>query len=1059
MGKPKKGGVQMGKLKKGGGVQMGKLKKGGGGGGGEAKAGKRKRPGLGNSLAWKNVTPEDPLSVLVGSDEGGFMSLEEIDGDVFVGGVEDGGSLVGAIPEGSGEAKKPKDKKRKKTGKDGIPEVSVEAKKPKEEKKKKIGNDGIPEVSLEAKKPKEKKKKIGKDVVKAKAVNASNQQDSPVVGVTQSKKSAKGKSKPLFVVGPVISTVAADVEGGVTKDAKEEVSDVEALKSKESTPSKKSTPQKKGGSKEVKEVAVPDVGALKPKDGLQKKVKLGSKARRLLKLQKQQGQKGVDKIQIHTVGKEISEEDLRKREDMELERLENLPSSEDVEVEEIDMSAWARLRLHPILMKALMKLKFSKPTAIQEACISAAAYQGKDVIGAAETGSGKTLAFGLPILQRLLDDQAKNHKKSEFDKATKKQSGGPLRALIITPTRELALQVCDHIRAVAQFTNATVVPIVGGMALQKQQRLLGYHPQIVVGTPGRLWELMSAGESHLLDLSQLSFFVLDEADRMVERGHFKELQTIMDMLPKTEREQAAEDEKPPQRRKRRREYPKEDADGEEEEDEQEDGNVEVYPDSDDDDNAEEAEDDEQEADEEQEVEDDEQEADEEVEADEQEEDEDQQIVAEDVSMEEDFPGSINNEPVKKRQTLVFSATLALPPGFKKKLKRGFFDDKSVSKKNEYSVASLIQKAAMRSNAAIVDLTTKDILAKKLEESVIECRDEEKDAYLYYILKVHGCGRTLVFCTSIAALRRVTAILRLLQVSVWPLHAQMQQKQRLKAMDRFKAAEDCVMVATDVAARGLDVSGIRTVIHYQLPHSAEMYVHRSGRTARADTDGISIAIISPSDRAKYTTLCRALDKTNGLQSFPIDVTYVPAILKRISLAFQVDKVLRKHQQNKVKQSWTKRNAEALELELEESDDDEETSVKMPIEKRELMKVQSLQQELQELLKQPLEPKAFSRRYITGSGITPVLARQLKEYTTPKLTPKSNKKGGNAPIGPVNNIPAKGKLLVIGQEAVEPLDALRRSTLLNTSSKPIPASTPTIPKSQKDSGAPKSKRRRR
>lgn len=212
-----------------------------------------------------------------------------------------------------------------------------------------------------------------------------------------------------------------------------------------------------------------------------------------------------------------------------------------------------------------------------------------------------------------------------------------------------------------------------------------------------------------MQLSQLSFFVLDEADRMVERGHFKELQTIMDMLPKTERDLSAEDEKPPQRRKRRRENRKEDADEEkDEDDEQEDDNVEIYPDSDDD-NDEEDEDEEQEADDE---EGDDEQGDEQG-------DEDQQVVAEDVAMDEDFPVPINIEPVKKRQTLVFSATLALPPGFKKKLKRGFFDDKSVSKKNEYSVASLIQKAAMRSSAAIVDLTTKDILAKKLEESVIE----------------------------------------------------------------------------------------------------------------------------------------------------------------------------------------------------------------------------------------------------------------------------------------------------------------------------------------------------
>jgi len=211
---------------------------------------------------------------------------------------------------------------------------------------------------------------------------------------------------------------------------------------------------------------------------------------------------------------------------------------------------------------------------------------------------------------------------------------------------------------------------------------------------------------------------------MVERGHFKELQTIMDMLPKTQQELTAENEKQPRRRKRRREDEDEERDGD---DEEEDENVEVYPDSDDD-NVEVDEDEEQEegveleGDDEEAAEGDEEEEEDEIFPafpDEQDEDEDQQIVAEDISMDAVFPVPVNVEPMKKRQTLVFSATLALPPGFKKKLKRGFFDDKSVLKKNEYSVASLIQKAAMRSNAAIVDLTTKDILAKKLEESVIE----------------------------------------------------------------------------------------------------------------------------------------------------------------------------------------------------------------------------------------------------------------------------------------------------------------------------------------------------
>lgn len=202
---------------------------------------------------------------------------------------------------------------------------------------------------------------------------------------------------------------------------------------------------------------------------------------------------------------------------------------------------------------------------------------------------------------------------------------------------------------------------------------------------------------------------------MVERGHFKELQSIMDMLPKTGREPAADDEKPLQRRKRRRETPKENEE-EQGDDPEEDENVEVYPDSDDD-NVEET--NSENGDGEGDGDEDEEDGDEEQDVDGEQGDEDQSKPAEDTTMKEDFTETIVIEPVKKRQTLVFSATLSLPPGFKKKLKRGFFNDKSTSKKNEYSVASLIQRAAMRDNAVIIDLTTKDVLARKLEESVIQ----------------------------------------------------------------------------------------------------------------------------------------------------------------------------------------------------------------------------------------------------------------------------------------------------------------------------------------------------
>ncbi|PNY04303.1 DEAD-box ATP-dependent RNA helicase 13-like protein [Trifolium pratense] len=342
-------------------------------------------------------------------------------------------------------------------------------------------------------------------------------------------------------------------------------------------------------------------------------------------------------------------------------------------------------------MKAIHKLGFKEPTPIQKACIPAAAHQGKDVIGAAETGSGKTLAFGLPIFQRLLEerDKAANMDSEKGEEAEKVAPTGLLRSLIIAPTRELALQVKDHLEKVAKHINVKVTAIVGGILPEKQQRLLKARSEIVVATPGRLWELMSSGEKHLVELHSLSFFVLDEADRMVQNGHFKELQSIIDMLPMSN------------------------------------------------------------------------------------------ISGEDNSQDAQNCVTVSSFQRKKRQTLVFSATVALSADFRKKLKRGSMQKKQPSTDSLDSIENLSERAGMRPNAAIIDLTNPSILAAKIEESFIECTEDNKDAHLYYILTVHGQGRTIVFCTSIAALRHISSILRILGTNVWTLHAQMQQRARLK----------------------------------------------------------------------------------------------------------------------------------------------------------------------------------------------------------------------------------------------------------------------------------------
>ncbi|KAG0491626.1 hypothetical protein HPP92_005024 [Vanilla planifolia] len=589
-------------------------------------------------------------------------------------------------------------------------------------------------------------------------------------------------------------------------------------------------------------------------------------------------------------------------------------TDEEPLLHEDEVCAWSELRLHPLLMKSIRRLGFREPTPIQKSCIPIAAHQGKDVIGAAQTGSGKTLAFGLPILQRILEEREKARSFQNHSKDVNESSGKRhLRALILAPTRELALQVSDHLKKVSRDINVVVVPIVGGM------KALGVDVR---------------GNEHLVELHSLSFFVLDEADRMIETGHFKELQSIIDMLPTIN------------------------------------GSL------------------------------------------------NQSLEANKTHI------TIPNFQRKKRQTFVFSATIALSENFRKKLKRTP-STKSAMIDGLTSIEKLSERAGMRPDVAIIDLTHASIVADKLVESFIKCGEEDKEAYLYYILSVHRAGRTIVFCTSIAALRRISSLLRLLDVSAWTLHAQMQQRARLKIREvyskpvvsdghgPFRDNENGVLIATDVAARGLDIPGIRTVVHYQLPHSAEVYIHRSGRTARASADGCSIALISPSDQAKFFSLCKSLSKER-IHEFYVDNAYMTDLMRRLSLARQIDKVLHKNSQEHVKKNWFERNALSVEVALDDTESEEERVTNFKQKKVRSFHLKKLQQELDALLSSPLQPKAFSRRFFAGSGVSPLLQKQLEELSKAKTEGKMSSQEKKKP-----------KLVVIGQDCIEPLQALRTS----------------------------------
>nr|XP_051215567.1 DEAD-box ATP-dependent RNA helicase 13-like isoform X17 [Lolium perenne]XP_051215568.1 DEAD-box ATP-dependent RNA helicase 13-like isoform X18 [Lolium perenne] len=748
------------------------------------------------------------------------------------------------------------------------------------------------------------------------------------VGSDQKRKTKRGKRKRGDNAKRLDADVGGDDDGDcaddlVAQSKEEEVETAEEKGKRKKRNRKKRKVNDKETNSESKEDGADDSVEEGKKDVTGDNAEEGKKGEKKGKKKRNRKKRKVndedkDSESKEDVADDIMEDPQDVDENMEQDNNGELKLGED------ELYAWLELRLHPLLIKAMHRLGFKEPTPIQKACIPAGAHQGKDVIGAAETGSGKTLAFGLPILQRLLEEREKAERVHVEDgKLTEESSsGGPLRALILTPTRELAKQVCDHLKDAAKFLGIHVVPIVGGLSMDKQERLLKKKPEIVVGTPGRLWELMSSGNQHLVELHSLSFFVLDEADRMIERGHFKEVQSIIEMLPLSNSS-------------------------------------------------------------------------------------DEPTVKATSSCE-----TVLNLQVKKRQTFVFSATLALSANFRKKLKRGLSTSKASTADDLSSIEALSKQAGMKPNAEIIDLTNASILPAKLEESFIECSDDDKDANLYYILSVHGQGRTIIFCTSIAALRHISSLLRILGINVLTNHAQMQQRARMKAVDRFRESENSILAATDGFARGMDFDNVRTVIHYQLPHSSDVYIHRSGRTARKSLAGCSIALISPDDKAKFYSLCKSFSKEN-LQQFPVDQAYMPQVMNRLSLARQIDKISRKNSQENANKSWLQRNAESMGLILDASDSEEERVQGHKQRKATSAKLQKLQQDLNELLQHPLQPKTFSRRYLAGAGISPLLQKQLEDLARRNVN------------GNTSNNENKGSQFVIGQDRVEPLQALQDS----------------------------------
>ncbi|KAK4134794.1 DEAD-domain-containing protein [Trichocladium antarcticum] len=511
--------------------------------------------------------------------------------------------------------------------------------------------------------------------------------------------------------------------------------------------------------------------------------------------------------------------------------------------EDIDMSEWNPLELSSQMLSSLARLKFDKPTAIQAQSIPEI-VNGRDLVGKAATGSGKTLAFGIPIVESWLAKTAAAKKADEARQPT---------ALILAPTRELAHQISDHLKQLCAGLAASpyICSVTGGLSVHKQQRQLE-KADIVIATPGRLWEVMSSGKSVLQALRGISFLVVDEADRLLQDGHFKEVEEIIKALDRITTEED---------------------DGE---------------DSSDDDDA--------------------------------------------------APGS-------HRQTLVFSAT------FNKALQQKLagkarFNLSSDAESMEYLLKKLNFREA---RPMFVDTNPISQMAENLKEGLIQCGDLEKDLYLYAVLMLQPTHRALVFTNSINTVRRLTPFLQALNLPAFALHSDMEQKARLRSIERFKGdtkssstatpttqqqqqqQQQTILVATDVAARGLDIPNIDLVIHYHVPRSADDYVHRSGRTARAHKSGVSVLLCGPKEAVSTTRLvakvhARAAAATHlsrkklrslGVQTVDIDRRLVSHLRPRVVLAKKITETSLAKERGAKEDDWMKTAAEELGVDVEDA----------------------------------------------------------------------------------------------------------------------------------------------
>ena len=362
---------------------------------------------------------------------------------------------------------------------------------------------------------------------------------------------------------------------------------------------------------------------------------------------------------------------------------------------EKEQGFFGSLALSHKVMAAIQAMGFEEPSPIQAKTIPPI-MEGLDVIGQAQTGTGKTAAFGIPIIEKVQDSRH-------------------VQALIMTPTRELALQVSEEIAKIGQFKKIKTLPVYGGQSIDRQIRALRFGVQVVIGTPGRLLDHI---RRKTINLDMVKMLILDEADEMLDMGFIDDIMTIMENIPK-----------------------------------------------------------------------------------------------------------------EGRQTLLFSATMP------------------------QQIRTLADR--YMNKPAFVTVSKEQLTVPQIDQFYYETR--EKLEGLSIILDAGDMERTIVFCRTKKGADELTASLGARGYMAEALHGDLSQVQRDRVMKKFRTGKIDVLVATDVAARGIDIDDITHVINYDIPQDHESYVHRIGRTGRAGRKGIAISLVEAHDYLLLQKIGRYVDE--------------------------------------------------------------------------------------------------------------------------------------------------------------------------------------------------------